>query len=213
MGSFEDHVRYGVAFYAGAVLLVSAPVAYLLGEGALGTGGAALAAGAAVLGFPFALAGASFPDVDHHSAKPHRLFRRGVSVAAAVVSGYVVFASGLGSEAGFVVAEAAGVEVGGVPEAAVGGVVAVAGGIAAAGVAFVGVGVVKPRHRGVTHTVRAGAVVAGVVGAGFGYAVSVFAPSVAASVGGVAAAAFFVGFLSHLQCDGMLVGFLPDAMG
>lgn len=213
MGSFEDHVRYGVAFYSGAVLLVSAPVAYLIGEGALGTGGVALAAGAAVVGFPFALAGASFPDVDHHSAKPHRLFRRWISVAAAVVSGYVLFASGLGSEAGFVVAEAAGVEVGGVPEAAAGGVVAVAGGVAAAGGAFVGVGVVKPRHRGITHTVRAGVVVAAVVGTGFGYAVSVLVPSVAASAGGIAASAFFVGFLSHLQCDGMLIGFLPDAMG
>ena len=212
MGSFEDHVRYGVAFYAGAVLLVSAPVAYLLGEGALGTGGAALAAGAAVLGFPFALAGASFPDVDHHSAKPHRLFRRWVSVAAAVVSGYVLFASGVGFDVGVAAAEAAGVSVGGVPDAVLGGATAVAGAFAAAGVAFVGVGVVKPRHRGITHTVRAGVVVAAVVGTGFGYSVSVFVPSVAAAAGGIAAVAFFVGFLSHLQCDGMLVGFLPDAM-
>jgi len=212
MGSFEDHVRYGVGFYAGAVLLVSAPVAYLLGEGALGAGGVVLAGGAAVVGFPFALAGASFPDVDHHSAKPHRMFRRWMSLTAAVVSGYVLLASGVGYDMGVAAAEAAGVSVGGVSDAALGGVAAVAGAFAAAGVSFVGVGVVKPRHRGVTHTLRAGAVVAALVGTGFGYAASFVFPSFAAPAGGVAAASFFVGFLSHLQCDGMLVGFLPDAM-
>lgn len=212
MGSFEDHVRYGVWFYAGAVLSASAPLAYLFGEGTLGAGGAALALGGAIVGFPFALAGASFPDVDHHSAKPHRMFKRWVAAAVAVVSGYVLFASGYAAEAGVVATDAAGLELGGAADSVVGVGVAAAGAVTAAGAAFVGVGVLKPRHRGVTHTLRAGTVVAAVVGAGFGYSVSVVDPSIGVFAGGAAAASFFVGFLSHLQCDGLLVGFLPDAM-
>lgn len=212
MGSFEDHVRYGVAFYAGAVLLVSAPVAYLLGEGSLDGGGITLAVSAAVVGFPFALAGASFPDVDHHSAKPHRMLRRWIAFAAAVVSGYALLESGVAAEVGAAAVDAFGTGATDPQEAVVGVAVAASGGVAAAFAAFVGIGILKPRHRGMTHTLRAGFVVAVIVGVGTGYAASVVAPSGGALFGGVAAASFFVGFLSHLQCDGMLVGFLPDAM-
>jgi len=212
MGSFEDHVRYGIWFYAVTVLLVLAPLGYFFGNGRLDSIGVVFSVGAAVIGFPFALAGASFPDIDHHSAKPHRFFRKGTSVTAGVIAGYVLFVSGIAVEAGVTSAEA--VEAApDAPETVLGGGVAFAGALAAGTVAFVGVGVLKPRHRGVTHTLGAGFVVACIVGVGVWYAVSFVTPSFGVPSGGVAGAAFFVGFLSHLQCDGLLVGFLPDAMG
>jgi len=210
MGSFEDHMRYGVAAYVVTLVLAGVPTAYLFQEGVVGNGEVALAVGGGVVGLPFAVAGAGFPDIDHHAAKPHRFFRRWVSVIAAVVGGYVLFASGLAVEAG--VTTAAAVEAPGAPEPVVGGAFAALGAVALGATAFVGVGVVKPRHRGITHTLRAGFVVAGIVGVAVGYAVYVFVPSAAFFVGGVAATAFFVGFLSHLQCDGLLFGVLPDAM-
>jgi hypothetical protein len=222
MGSFEEHMRYGVAAYALAVTLAGGVVGYLAYAGYLSGGSLALAAVAAVAGFPFAVAGAGFPDIDHHAAKPHRFLRKWVSVVAAVGAAYVLFASGVAADAGgAAVSELTAASV--VPEPVVGGGVSFLGGLAAGAAAYVGVAVIKPPHRGVTHTLTTGVVVAAGVGVAVGYAAAVgtgavlasppFAPSAAGVVaGGIAAAAFFVGFLSHLQCDGLLVGFLPDAM-
>lgn len=211
MGSFEEHVRYGVGFYAVSAVLVCGVSAYLLYEGVLTAREAVFAVAAVCAGFPFALAGASFPDIDHHSAKPHRFFKKWMSVATAVVAGYVLLASGLAFEAGAVTVET--VEPVDAPEEVVGSGVAVGVAAVAGMTAFVGVGVLKPRHRGVTHTKQAGALVACLIGVVVWYGVSVFAPPVAVFAGAVAGASFFVGFLSHLQCDGLLVGFLPDASG
>ncbi len=203
-------MRYGVAAYVVAVALAGVLTAYLFAEGVVGNGGLALAVGGAVLGFPFAVAGAGFPDIDHHAAKPHRFFRRWLSVIAASVGGYVLFASGVAVEAGATTAAAVEADA---PEPVVGGAVAAVGAVGLGATAFVGVGILKPRHRGITHTLRAGFVVAGIVGVAVGYGVYVFVPSAAFFAGGVASTAFFVGFLSHLQCDGLLFGILPDAMG
>ncbi|MDZ7687797.1 MAG: metal-dependent hydrolase [Halobacteriales archaeon] len=212
MGSFEDHVRYGVGFYTCAVLLTFVPLAYFLADGTLDSVAVAFGVGAAVVGFPFALAGASFPDIDHHSAKPHRFFKRWVAVASGVAAGYVLFASGVAVEAGYVAVET--VEAApDAPEPVLGGSVAFFGAVAFGSVAFAAIGVLKPRHRGVTHTLGAGFVVACIVGVCVWYAVSVFVPSLGVPAGGVAGASFFVGFLSHLQCDGLLLRILPDAMG
>jgi hypothetical protein len=211
MGSFEDHVRYGVAFYAAAVVVSLVPLAYGFGDGALGVERLVSVAPACLLGFVFALAGASFPDIDHHSAKPHRFFRRWVAVGAGAVGGYFLFVTGVGAEAGAAAlgwVEAAPEA----PETVLGGGVSVVGGVAAGAAAFVAVSVLKPRHRGVTHSPGAGVVVALGVCVCVWYAASFVAPSVGVLAGGVAGASFFVGFLSHLQCDGLLVGFLPDAM-
>jgi len=215
MGSFEDHLRYGVGFYAVAAVLTCVFSAYLFREGVLSARDAAVVFGGAVAGFPFTLAGAGFPDIDHHKAKPHRFFKRWVAVAAAVFAGYVLFVSGVALEAGATATDT----VGAAPDAtevemvAGFGVVAV-GAVVAAGVAVVGVTVLKPRHRGITHTLRAGFGVAAGVGLVVGYTAGVVVPpEVAVLAGGVAGVSFFVGFLSHLQCDGLLVGFLPDAMG
>lgn len=211
MGSFEDHVRYGVAFYVVGFGVALVPLAYAFGDGSLGEGTLPFVFGAAVFGSVFALAGASFPDVDHHAAKPHRFFRKWVAVGSGAVAGYTLFASGVAVKAGTVAVRSVEA-VPDAPEPVLGGGVAVAGGVAAGAAAFVGVGALKPRHRGVTHTLRAGFIVALGVSAGVWYAVSYVAPSVGVLAGGVAGASFFVGFLSHLQCDGLLVGFLPDAM-
>ena len=212
MGSFEDHVRYGVLFYVAAVVVASVPLAYGFGNGALEEKALPLVAAAGVFGFVFAFAGASFPDIDHHAAKPHRFFRRWVAVGAGAVAGYLLFSSGVAVEAGATTVEAVET-VPDAPEAVLGGGVAVAGAFVAGTTAFVGISVLKPRHRGVTHSLGTGGVVALGVGACVWYGVSYFAPSLGLLAGGVAGASFFVGFLSHLQCDGLLVGFLPDAMG
>lgn len=218
-------MRYGVAAYVVAVAAGAAVVGYLVYAGRVDIGAVGVAAGAAVVGFPFAVAGAGFPDIDHHAAKPHRFFKKWVSVIASVSVGYVLFASGVAVEAGTVAVNEM-VTASAVPEPVVGVGVAAVGGVVAGGVAYVGVGVLKPPHRGVTHTVSAGLVVTGVVGVSVGYVASVVAPvvlsfasvagvsgtGVGIAAGGVAATGFFVGFLSHLQCDGLLVGFLPDAM-
>jgi hypothetical protein len=219
MGSFEDHMRYGVVAYAVAVVLSVAGVGYLVYAGRAEVQHAALVGGAAVAGFPFAVAGAGFPDIDHHAAKPHRYFKKWVSVIAAVVGGYVLFTSGVAAEAGTAAMD--GVATASVaPEPVVGGGMAAVGGVVSGIVAYLGVGLLKPPHRGVTHTLGAGIVVAGVVGVGVGYAGGVIVPlivpssafTVGAIAGGIAGGSFFIGFLSHLQCDGLLVGVLPDAM-
>jgi hypothetical protein len=219
MGSFEDHMRYGVAAYVVAVIAGGAGVGYLLYSGRAGVAEVALAAGAAVAGFPFAVAGAGFPDVDHHAAKPHRFFKKWISVITGVVGTYLLYASGVAVEAGAsAMNEVATASV--APEPIVGGGIAAFGGVGAGVAAYIGVGVLKPPHRGVTHTLPAGLVVSILVGVGVGYAASVVAPVLLPSsplvvgglAAGVASTGFFVGFLSHLQCDGLLVGFLPDAM-
>jgi hypothetical protein len=212
MGSFEDHMRYGIGAYLAVVFLLAAPVGYLVYNGYVGGMSVALAVGAAVGGFPFAVAGAGFPDIDHHAAKPHRFFKKWVSVIASVVGGYAFYASGVAVKTGGATVEALEAAPG-LPEPFVGVAFATAGGVAAGGLVFVAVGVLKPRHRGVTHTLGAGFFVAGLIGVAAGYAAAVVFPSAAVFAGGIAATGFFVGFLSHLQCDGLLFRFLPDAMG
>ncbi|MFP4189159.1 MAG: metal-dependent hydrolase [Halobacteriales archaeon] len=219
MGSFEDHMRYGVASYVLAVVIGGGGVAYLFSRGMVGVSDVVVAAVGGVAAFPFAVAGAGFPDIDHHAARPHRFFKKWVSVIAAVVGAYLLFVSGVAVEAGTAaVDEVATASV--VPEPVVGGGVAAVGGVAAAGTAYLAVTYLKPPHRGVTHSLSTGVVVAAGVGVGIGYAASMVAPlvlsasppMVGALAGGIAGGGFLVGFLSHLQCDGLLVGVLPDAM-
>lgn len=205
-------MRYGIGAYLAVVFLLAAPVGYLVYSGYVGGMSVALAVGAAVGGFPFAVAGAGFPDIDHHAAKPHRFFKKWVSVIASVVTGYAFYVSGIAVETGGATVETLEAAPD-LPEPFVGAGFAAAGGIAAGGIVFVAVGILKPRHRGVTHTLGAGFFVAGLVGVAFGYAAAVVFPSAGVFAGGVAATGFFLGFLSHLQCDGLLFGFLPDAMG
>lgn len=209
MGSFEDHMRYGVAAYLLVVGAVGILTGYAVYTGGIGMGADAVAlwAGASAIGFPFSLLGAGFPDIDHGDAKPHRYLKKWLSVTTAVVSGYLLFASEAVVGIGTRVLGEVGAEV---PETAISVVGAVAGGIVAGIGARIAVDILKPKHRGVTHTLGAGFVVATIIGAVLGYAGGVFAPSLGVFVGGVCATAFFVGFLSHLQCDGLLVGILPD---
>ncbi|MDY6779435.1 MAG: hypothetical protein SV760_02580, partial [Halobacteria archaeon] len=92
--------------------------------------------------------------------------------------------------------------------------VGVAGGVVGGVLVFYGVGFAKPKHRGITHALTTGAVVAGVVGLGVGFAGSeLVSPEIGYVAGGIGGLSFFVGFLSHLQCDGLLVGFLPSYSG
>jgi len=219
MGSFEDHIRYGVAAYSLAAVVTLVGFAYAFSRGVVGAPEVAVAAVGAVAAFPFAVAGAGFPDIDHHAAKPHRFFKRWVSVVAAVVGAYAVFVSGVGADIGGAAVETVALE-SVAPEPVVGVVAAAVGGVACAGAAYLAVRVLKPPHRGVTHSLSTGVVVAAGVGVAVGYAATVGASVLLASppsalgvvAGVVAGGGFFVGFLSHLQCDGLLVGVLPDAM-
>nr|WP_276591996.1 metal-dependent hydrolase [Halorutilus salinus] len=212
-------MRYGVGAYLLAVVVAGAALGYLVYTGRADLRHVAVGVAGGVGGFPFAVAGAGFPDIDHHSAKPHRFFRRWVSVIAGGVAVYFLFASGVATEAGIAVLD--GVTTASVvPEGVVGVGVSAVGGIVAGVSAYMGVGLLKPPHRGVTHTFGTGVVVAVGVGVAVGYGGgvvgSVVVPSsstlVGVLAGCVAGVSFFVGFLSHLQCDGLLVGFLPDAM-
>jgi len=208
MGSFEDHMRYGVAAYLLVVGVGGILTGYTVYTGGfVGADAVGLWAGASVIGFPFALLGAGFPDIDHGDAKPHRYLKKWLSVTTTVASGYLFFSSEAVVGIGTQVLGDAGVEI---PEVAIAVSIGVSGGIIVGIGTRIAVDVLKPKHRGVTHTVGAGFVVAALIGALFGYSSRVVAPSLGVFVGGVCATAFFIGFLSHLQCDGLLVGVLPD---
>jgi len=208
MGNFEDHMRYGVGAYLLVVGVGGILTGYSVYKGMdVGVDGLVLWASASVLGFPFALLGAGFPDIDHGDAKPHRYLKKWLSVGAAVVAGYLLFVSEATATVGGEVAREVGVEV---PETGVALAGAVVGGVLAGVGARLAVDFLKPKHRGVTHTLGAGFVVAALVGGVSGYAGGLVAPPLRAFVGGICATSFFVGFLSHLQCDGLLLGVLPD---
>ncbi len=150
---------------------------------------------------PLTFVGAGFPDIDHHSAKPHRYLRKGVFVVSSGITAYLFLAEARSLNTPFV-------DVSPILFTAVVGTVSslVVGAVASYSVAFF-----RPRHRGVTHTFPAGASVALVVGAGVSTVVPEVAPGLdAVALGGAAALGFVIGFGSHLQCDGMLLSRLPS---
>lgn len=152
------------------------------------------------LALPITIAGAAFPDIDHPQSKPNRMFRKILFVAGigatAWVFGQVGFretylwfeSAGFG-EAAFSLAAVATV------------VVALLGGVGAR-LLF---DILRPSHRGITHRVPTGVGVSigiGVVTWALAAAATFVAPLLLATVvGGM----FFVGFLSHLACDGVLL--------
>lgn len=199
MGNFDDHMRYGAFSYL-LVLIAFMAVSFRFEVLVLG----ALASG---LALPFTFLGAAFPDVDHHSSKPHRWLRQFVFVSVSLVAGYFfVFET----RSNFVEL-AARVEAP-LENEALALIGAVVSAFLVGGIGFLLIGVLRPKHRGITHTLRTGFVMSSLAGAGSWYAAFLVVPEFAFVLGGGAFVGFFFGFLSHLQCDGLLVGFLPDAM-
>jgi hypothetical protein len=193
MSGFQTHLRVGVKLHVVATVLTGvAYVASLVGVVTLLTVAACL---------PATVAGALFPDLDHHSSIPTRLFHHyGPWVAATIVAVLAV------ANAGTLVALAAIPRVGLDPGYLAG--VASAGAVLAV---FVGVRRVgpslRPSHRGPTHRLPVALAVSGSFGASSGLvALELAAPWTVARVVAIAAAAtFLLGVLSHLWKDGLLV--------
>lgn len=197
MGNYDDHLEYGYGAYA----LVFTAIA-----GAALSGGVTVlvAAGLAVLAAPLTMLGAVFPDIDHHASHPHRAFKRLVFAATTItafcllaIAAFEPLAVALsGMLAGF---------------ADVGAMVALHCLSLAVGVGAVHLVVrYRPTHRGITHRVPTGATLATTIGGGFWYIAGLI-PAVDALLAGLfLGGAFFIGFLSHLQCDRMLGAAVAD---
>ncbi|MDY7083205.1 MAG: hypothetical protein SXQ77_12570, partial [Halobacteria archaeon] len=84
MGSFEDHMRYGIASYVLVLLVGGGVVGYLVYTGSpiIDSNVVLLAVVSGGIALPFTIAGAGFPDIDHHASKPHRWFRKWFSISA-----------------------------------------------------------------------------------------------------------------------------------
>jgi small-conductance mechanosensitive channel len=193
MGNYEDHVRYGHAAYA---LLAIALV------GAVASGGLSILLGGVLIvaAYPLARLGAAFPDIDHHASKPHHALRKVMFVVGTIISLFVIYTQPFVELDDLVV----GLNVGISPEATVAllahGVSLLIGLLARESVSWF-----RPKHRGITHRVPTGVAVTGILAALSGYVLTTLAVPGALATTSVLSVAFFVGFLSHLQCDGMLV--------
>ncbi|MDY6775004.1 MAG: metal-dependent hydrolase [Halobacteria archaeon] len=192
MGNFETHMRWGVGSYIFLCVCITGIAVYR------GTQIPFTGLGAA---FPLTLAGAGFPDIDHHSSKPHRYLKKAVFVVSTALTAYVFFSEGRRLRFAF----------GDVPQEVFTAGVGAVSSLFVGTVASYSVSFFRPRHRGVTHTLSAGLTVSLVVGAG------VWRLTTEALVGldpallaGVTSLGFAFGFGSHLQCDGMLLSRLPS---
>jgi hypothetical protein len=193
MGNYEEHVQYGHVAY---ILLCVALT------GALISGGVKLLDGAILLigMYPFVRLGAAFPDVDHHASHPHRMLKKVMFVTGLVATYLLVLTFGFEALTGVVEA--------GVPTEGAYTIsmllvliIALGGGWATQEA----VSRFRPKHRGVTHRIPTGVVVSLAIVAAIGGTGVYFALPYAVTVSATFAGAFFIGFLSHLQCDGMLL--------
>jgi membrane-bound metal-dependent hydrolase YbcI (DUF457 family) len=192
MSEFRTHVRTGLAVHV--CLTAGASVAYLASS--LGEVGLLAVAGS----LPVTLAGAVFPDLDHHASIPSRLVRRhGPRVVAA---GLLL---AMYADRRLVVMACAAIPVVAAPE--------YLAGLVSAGVAAVGyhgadrlIPFLRPRHRGPTHRIPVAIVASGAIGVwALVVSVALSVPPPAPRIGGaVAAGSFLAGVLSHLHQDELL---------
>lgn len=189
MGNFEDHMRWAAGSYVLGLLIlglivttVSLPLTVL---------------GLAALSLPLTLAGGAFPDIDHHASKPYKAFRLFTTIAGVGGGAYAIFA--FGEPLSTTVAASAGL-----PQAAVWGGFIIAGGISIGLISRFTLAIVQPRHRGPTHRVPIGLLVTAGIGGAIGFLATSISLLTPLLIGGVAAGFFFMGFMSHLACDGML---------
>jgi phage shock protein PspC (stress-responsive transcriptional regulator) len=193
MGNYEEHVQYGHVAY---VLLCIAVTGALLSGGVQLLEGALLLAGM----YPFVRLGAAFPDVDHHASHPHRMLKKVMFVTGIVGTYLLVLTFGFEPLLG-VVTEFVPVERASAVTSVGILVLALLGGVVTQGA----VTRFRPKHRGITHRIPTGLVVSVVIAGVLGGTGTYFGVQYAVTVSAVFAGAFFIGFLSHLQCDGMLL--------
>ena len=194
MGDFQHHIRHGYTAHAlfSAVLLIIAPLAGLSIPESVG-----LAAVAA----PLAIAGAIFPDVDHHASRPHRMFVFAASVLALVGSISALARPLSGVVDVLVVWLDFGVLTTDARSAAV---VLGLSFLTAGGVVYL-IRRFRPAHRGVTHHPAVGLALAVLVGAVTWLVAASSSLPLAPLTGVVCGAAFAIGVASHLHCDGILL--------
>lgn len=189
MGTFEEHVRYGVAVHL--VLSTGTVAAAVLGAPL------AVVAGV-VIGAPVTIVGACVPDIDHHRSKPYRVLKRwSPSIAAGTV------ALVLGVNRALLIDLCALVTIGVSPAFLAGALYATVVAGTYRGVARA-IPVLRPVHRTVTHSPLVGIAIGGFLAAvatTVGVALSI--PR-ALDVAMVVGACFVTGFGSHLVLDGEL---------
>ena len=194
MGDFQQHVRHGYTAHAlfSAVLLIIAPLAGLSIPESVGL--AAIAA-------PVAIAGAIFPDVDHHASRPHRMF----VFAAAVLSLVAAISALVRPLSGVVDVLVAWLDFGVLTtDARSAAVVLGLSFLAAGGVVYL-IRRFRPAHRGVTHHPAVGLALAALVGAAAWLVAAGSSLPLAPLTGLICGAAFAIGVASHLHCDGVLL--------
>lgn len=193
MGNYSDHVRYGHLAYA---ILCIALV------GAVLSGGLTLFVGIplAVVAYPFVRVGASFPDVDHHASHPHRRLRRAMFIVGTITSFFVLYTQTLVPLDVFVTGIAVDLPV----ETKVAVLIHLSS-LLIGVVMREAVSYFRPKHRGITHRIPTGLVIAGVIGGISWYLTTTIAVAMPVVISAVTAGAFFIGFLSHLRCDEMIV--------
>jgi hypothetical protein len=192
MTDCESHLRAGLAVHM--LLVAATTVGYAAGGVPLGT------VATVAVALPLTLAGAVFPDLDHHASLPYRCGQR----VLPPLLGLVVVLVGFRYREAIMTA-LFGAPSGGLPGFLSGTVVASLGwGTWVA--AYTLFPVLRPPHRTVTHCVATGVVVALCVGAVASLLVGDHGTLAAderllmlASSG-----SFLVGFLSHIGLDGPL---------
>lgn len=183
MGNFQDHMRYGVGSYVTVF--------------------------GCLFALPFVIGGAAFPDIDHHASKPHKWLRSGVFVSTTLISAFLFVSEG--SFYSLTLAEGVKTASGApLSDGALSLIIIGVGALIVGVVAEYAVGFFKPVHRGVTHTLTTGGLVSAILGGAVALGLTLVFPDVSLLLGAVAGMSFFIGFLSHLQCDGLFFRYLPE---
>ena len=190
MADFETHVRAGTATHLALIAMSLCLLASDAGP---------LVVVATTIGLPVTVAGAVFPDIDHHASRPYQLAERWLPILVAGLAGVAVGMQldHLYSLIGLVTLGDHRFFVAGVAYACLVWLILI-------GMRRL-VPICRPRHRTVTHRVVTGLGVAGLI-AGGGVTVT------AAIVGTIWALCFLSGFLSHLYYDGLFPS-VPISLG
>jgi hypothetical protein len=189
MSSFETHVRIGTAVHF-ALTTVSLLV--------LALGGPVIVVIATTISFPVTIAGATFPDIDHHASKPYHLAKRwmprfGVGLLGVALAKEIDHLQNL--VALFITAPQSRFYAGCLY------ILLLLGARVGVRQAF---SICRPAHRTVTHAVSTGGIVSGFVagcGVVLSQSIAMTQPPLIGSVWGLC---FFAGVLSHLHCDGLV---------